>query len=83
MEGHNGTRFFNDTSWTVFHLFTDACSSGIGGFYYKGGSADWKAYTAQILSENVYSEPILLSKLTTLLDINIFEVQAVLVALWQ
>ena len=81
MEGHNSIRFFNDTSQTVFHLFIDAYSSRIGGFYYEGGLANWKAYTARIPSENAYSEPILLSKLTTPLNINIFKVQAVLIAL--
>jgi hypothetical protein len=73
----NGTRFFDDASRTPFHLFTDASGVGMGGFFYAGGSSNWKENIRLTSRENSYSMAIPQRELILPLDINVFEVQAV------
>ena len=51
----NSIRFFDDPARIHFHLLTDACGEGVGGFFYK----------------NSFSEPIPPEETTQPLDINI------------
>ena len=73
----NRTKFFNDASRASFYLFTDASRLGIGGFFYAGGSSNWKENIQLTSRENSYSMAIPQSELTLPLDINVFKVQAV------
>ena len=81
MKTHNGTRFFNDPARTSYHLYTDACGKGMGGFFYKDGTPNWKDNIAQITSNNAYVVRLTSNDLLCPLDINIFEVRATLVAI--
>jgi hypothetical protein len=81
IETHNGTRFFDDPSRTLFHLFTDACGQGMGGFFYKDGTPDWKANIQRTLPANAFAMAIPPNDLMDPLDINIFEVRATVIAL--
>jgi hypothetical protein len=49
----------------------------MGGFFYAGGSGDWKENIRLTSRENSYSMAIPRIELTLPLDINVFEVQAV------
>lgn len=81
IEYNNGTRFFNDPARIVFHLFTDACKVGMGGFYYAGGSSTWKDNLHLTSDDQAYTEIIPEEDKMDPFDINVFEVRAVLRAL--
>jgi hypothetical protein len=79
----NGIRFFDDPSRTPFHLFTDACKKGMGGFYYEQGSPEWESNIAKISILNSFSIPVIDADEKATFDINIYEVRAVRLALEQ
>jgi hypothetical protein len=74
----NGIRFFDDEARIVHYLYTDASGGGMGGFHYTGGSSSWKENIHCILVKNSYAIPYVTDQI---LDINIFEVEAVRIAL--
>ena len=73
----NGVLFFDDSSRQVNQLYTDACTKGLGGFFYADASTFWTK--AEIRQENAFIAPI-----TEAHHINIHELEAVLLAfrLW-
>jgi hypothetical protein len=83
MTNFNGVRFFDDPSRIPFHLFTDACKKGMGGFYYKRGSPKWESNTAEITIRNLFSVPVIDVDQGAPFDINVYEVRAVRLALEQ
>lgn len=81
MESFNGVSFFGPAKDTV-HLYTDASTSGVGGFAFKSNSISrWQdAVSADLLDPNLaYAEVI--PTVDGVFDINIWEVRAVLRAL--
>jgi hypothetical protein len=50
----NGTRFFETKSRAIFHLFTDGCIYGIGGFFYAGRNGNWHQHLDAISRSNCY-----------------------------
>ena len=51
----NGILFFDDSKRLTMHLFTDACLKGLGGFYYKSGSTNWRKQIPRITQTNAFS----------------------------
>jgi hypothetical protein len=64
-------------------LYTNASGQGTGGFYYLGGSRLWKENISAITKAQAYTTAIAASGLSTLFDINKFEVQAIQLAMEQ
>ena len=74
----NGIRFFDDVARVTYYLYTDASGIGMGGFYYTGGSGEWKDNIHHTSAANSYSTSYYTEHV---LDINVFEVEAVGIAL--
>ena len=54
----NGVAFFDDTHRRTIYLFTDACLTRIGGFFYENGSNNWRENIARIDQNNAFSTRI-------------------------
>lgn len=82
LQSFNGTMFFFPSRPQV-QLFTDACSIGIGGFYFESeANSTWQPAAEQglIKPESTFA-CALHDNTAEVLDINIFEMQAVLAAI--
>jgi hypothetical protein len=74
----NGKHLFDDSSRPRFHLYTDASSVGLGGFYFPATSvqANWEDYTTTLDPINAFSIRIPRGKRHQ--HINTHEMRAVL-----
>ena len=75
----NGVLFFDDIRRRTIHLFTDACLTGIGGFFYEGGSPNWRENIPRIRQTDVFATGIPLRARDQ--GINSLELLAILYAL--
>jgi hypothetical protein len=74
----NGKHLFDDSSRPIFHLYTDASSIGLGGFYFPSSSfqANWEDYTTTLDPTHAFSIRIPRGKRHQ--HINTHEMRAVL-----
>lgn len=78
---HNGIRFFDDSNRRIVHLFADASVLGMGAFYFDTVDSevcDWKDYAAALPQNNALALLLPDHDPTTLFDINIYEITAML-----
>lgn len=73
----NGIYLFDETSRNSVHLFTDASSYGVGGFWYPAGPAQgaWRSHTCDIPQSSAFSYS--LSPEHRALHINSLEIWAI------
>jgi len=74
----NGIVFFDDINRQVVQVFTDACSYGLGGFYYSDADENWKEHIH--LTTQPQSFSTLIPALQAAEHINVLELQAILSA---
>jgi len=74
----NGKHLFDDSSRPIFHLYTDASSIGLGGFYFPATSlqANWEDHTTTLDPSNAFAIRIPRGKRHQ--HINTHEMRAVL-----
>ena len=79
LPSHNGVLFFDDASRPPIQLFTDACLTGMGGFFYSSLSSDWRANISLLTPTKAYAVKV--EETNREEHINFHEVYAILVAL--
>ena len=76
---HNGLLFFDDINRPKFQLFTDACLTSMGGFYYTGTNNNWRLVISSIQPNQAFVTSIEALNLSKY--INFYKVNAILEAL--
>ena len=79
LPSHNSILFFDDASRPPIQLFTDACLTGIGGFFYTSIENDWRSSIPILTPTQTYAVQV--EEINDKEHINFHEVYAILVAL--
>ena len=79
LPSHNGVLFFDDAARPPIQLFTDACLTGMGGFFYGSSNSDWRTNVPLIRADHTFTASIEESNRDE--HISFHEMYAILVAL--
>lgn len=78
----NGTLFFTGISRETAHLYTDASGIGMGGFFHlEANQPNWQLLCHALDESTAFATPLPTQEEGTVFDINVYEVQAILIAL--